>query len=142
MKVNRIQPRLFLAALAVAVIVGLASWMSPAGKAQSNKQNADNNQQRNVRSEIREAESLGQVEDEASFDLIVSLKMQNREDLDRLITELHDPSSTHYHEWLTPEQFGERFGPSASDYEQVADWLTARGFEITKRWPSRLQINF
>src|SRR5262245_47135014 len=30
--------------------------------------------------------------------------------LDRLLEELQDPSSTNFHKWLPPEEFGERFG--------------------------------
>src|SRR5580704_13274278 len=31
-------------------------------------------------------------------------------DLDRLLEQQRDPSSSKYHQWLTPEQFGDRFG--------------------------------
>src|ERR1022692_1536515 len=36
-------------------------------------------------------------------------------DLDQLLIDQQNPSSASYHKWLTPEQFGNRFGLSVSD---------------------------
>ena len=47
--------------------------------------------------------------------------------LDRLLAEQQDPSSPNHHRWLTPEQFGDRFGLSPADTAVIASWLvTAR----------------
>ena len=32
--------------------------------------------------------------------------------LNQLLEAQHDPDSPYYHQWLTPEQYGERFGIS------------------------------
>jgi subtilase family serine protease len=95
-----------------------------------------------VRQEIREAEMIGRVEEESSFDLVLSLKMRNREELDQFVSSLHDPNSPNFQQWLSPEQFGERFGVSEDDYLQMTRWLEENGFEVTAEWPSRSQINF
>lgn len=39
--------------------------------------------------------------------------------------------SPDYHHWLTPEEFGRRFGPSQQDIQIVTDWLQQQGFSIT-----------
>src|ERR1035438_5224169 len=41
-----------------------------------------------------------------------------------------DPRSTRYHQWLTPESFGEHFGVSQHDLDQVVAWLKSGGFTI------------
>jgi len=41
-------------------------------------------------------------------------------------------SSPLFHQWLTPEQFGQQFGPADSDLQAVTDWLRSQGFEVTK----------
>ena len=51
-------------------------------------------------------------------------------DLDRLLLDQQNPSSRAYHDWLTPEQFGDRFGVSAADASKVADWLRSEGFTV------------
>src|SRR5215510_12806159 len=35
--------------------------------------------------------------------------------LEALLREQQDPSSANYHQWLTPEEFGDRFGLSTAD---------------------------
>src|SRR5215475_14312449 len=35
-----------------------------------------------------------------------------------------DKSSPSFHAWLTPDEFGKRFGPSDSDLRAVTDWLS------------------
>ena len=49
-------------------------------------------------------------------------------ELDRLLRAQQDPSSTLFHQWLTPEQFGERFGLGESDLKQITAWLRQSGF--------------
>jgi hypothetical protein len=51
--------------------------------------------------------------------------------LTQLLANLQDPSSSQYHQWLTPEQFGAQFGLAPADLAQVTQWLTAQGFTIT-----------
>src|ERR1035441_8354381 len=41
--------------------------------------------------------------------------------LEQLLADQHDAASPHFQEWLTPEQFGERFGPAQQDIDAVAD---------------------
>ena len=43
--------------------------------------------------------------------------------LDQLLTEQQDPSSPRFHQWLTPEEFGQRFGASSQDTDVVGGWL-------------------
>ena len=47
-----------------------------------------------------------------------------------LLDAQHDPHSPLYHQWLTPQEFAERFGVSRQDLDQVTGWLSAQGFAI------------
>ena len=51
-------------------------------------------------------------------------------DLDALVAAQHDPHSPLYRKWLTPAQYGARFGASAEDLARVAAWLTGHGFTV------------
>jgi subtilase family serine protease len=51
--------------------------------------------------------------------------------INRLLVDLQDPSSTRYHQWLTPEQYGAQFGLAAQDIATVSSWLVGQGFSIT-----------
>lgn len=48
--------------------------------------------------------------------------------LTKLLAEQQDPSSSQYHKWLTPEQYGEQFGISKNDLAKVEAWAKRIGF--------------
>jgi subtilase family serine protease len=52
--------------------------------------------------------------------------------LKQLLAEQQDPSSPNYHKWLTPEQFGQRFGLSTADIAKITGWLRSQGFGIVQ----------
>jgi hypothetical protein len=70
------------------------------------------------------------------------LSAAQQKDLDKLLVDLQDPSSPQYHEWLTPEEFGARFGMSDSDLARVQAWLQSKGFTIDNIAPSHNRISF
>ena len=51
--------------------------------------------------------------------------------LDKLLAAQQDTRSASFHQWLTPEQYGERFGLSQSDLEKMSAWLEGQGFKVT-----------
>jgi len=59
-----------------------------------------------------------------------TLHLQTGQGLEPFLDDLQDPRSANYHRWLTPEQFGDRFGVSASDLAKVTGWLQAAGFQV------------
>ena len=76
--------------------------------------------------------------------IILTLKIPpaKKAELDELLKEQQDPSSSHYHCWLTPEQFGRRFGPTKEELRIVERWLKSQGFRIDSVAEGRLWINF
>ncbi len=76
---------------------------------------------------------LGAVEDQTPISLFLSLKRSTSQqaDLDALIAAQQQPGSAEYHKWLTPQQFGERFGAAESDISQLTLWLQSQGFHVT-----------
>jgi uncharacterized protein (TIGR03437 family) len=51
-------------------------------------------------------------------------------DLEQLLADQQNPASPRYHGWLTPEEFGARFGLSPGDYSTVAAWLNSAGLMV------------
>lgn len=62
--------------------------------------------------------------------------------LTQLLADQQNPASPLFHKWLTPEEFGQRFGLSDSDLEVLQQWLTSQGFQVTSIAPSRNMITF
>ena len=65
-----------------------------------------------------------------------------QKDLDHLLATLGDPSSPNYRHYLTPKQFGQRFGLSTNDLNKVITWLQLQGFTNVKVANGRNQISF
>jgi subtilase family serine protease len=63
-------------------------------------------------------------------------------DLDQLIVDQQTPGSAAYHQWLTPTQYGARFGLVDADLSVLTAWLQARGFTVDAVAPSRNFLTF
>ncbi len=74
--------------------------------------------------------------------LSLALRAGARPQLEKLLADQHDPASPQYHRWLTPEQFGQRFGISNADLKVVRQWLEGHGFTIDEVAKGRGWINF
>ena len=62
--------------------------------------------------------------------------------LQHLLEEQWTKSSPNYQQWITPEEFATRFGPSDADIQNVSNWLTANGFAIDRIAAGRNVIEF
>ena len=50
--------------------------------------------------------------------------------LQTLLAAQQNSSSPLYHQWLTPEEFAQRFGASGDDIERIVRWLETQGFRV------------
>jgi subtilase family serine protease len=63
-------------------------------------------------------------------------------DLDALLAAQQNPTSPNFHQWLTPEQYADRFGIAQSDLDKVTAWLLSKGFTVVEIPRSRNWIVF
>jgi hypothetical protein len=64
--------------------------------------------------------------------IILKRSPQQEASLQQLLRDMHTPGSANFHKWLTPDQFGQQFGPSDQDVQTIEDWLQTEGFQILK----------
>lgn len=62
--------------------------------------------------------------------------------LSQLISEQQDRGSANYHRWLTPQEYGARFGLGQNDLNKVVSWLESRGFVVLEVAASRNAVSF
>jgi hypothetical protein len=62
--------------------------------------------------------------------------------LETLLDAQQDRNSPSYHQWLTPDAFGQQFGPSNQDIQAIASWLQSRGFQVAPISRGRTVIEF
>ena len=61
--------------------------------------------------------------------------------LEKAVAERENPQSKVYHQWLTAEQLGEKYGPAEADIETVTDWLSAQGFQVNQVYKNGMTID-
>jgi hypothetical protein len=60
--------------------------------------------------------------------LVLKRSSQQEAELQTLLLNQQDKSSPSYRQWLTPQQFGARFGLAHEDIQAVTQWLEKQGF--------------
>lgn len=93
----------------------------------------------NVSARLKRSTDMGQAQLSRRLEgvsLNFSRTAAQQADLDQLIAAQQTPGSPQYHQWLSPEQFGARFGLSPEDLAKVTAWLTSQGLTITYTAPS------
>jgi uncharacterized protein (TIGR03437 family) len=51
-------------------------------------------------------------------------------DLEKLLVQQQTPGSPNYQRWLTPEEYGQRFGVSDADLGKITQWLQQQGLQV------------
>jgi subtilase family serine protease len=67
----------------------------------------------------------------ATQSMRIDIVLPPREGLDSFLHELYDPSSPSYRQFLTVEQFTERFGPSQHDFDALIRFAKTNGLTVT-----------
>jgi len=87
---------------------------------------------RHVREAARSgnAQALGRLPADKTMQLDVVLPLRDPAGLKSFLGDVYDPTSFSYHRFLTVSEFTERFGPTQADYDAVASFARANGFEV------------
>jgi hypothetical protein len=99
----------------------------------------------NVSPRLRAGRDLGRTDPNLPLRrmvLTLALRPGGREELRGMLAAVHDPASPLYHQWLTPQEFGSRFGAGDEAVQAVAGWLAGHGFTIDEIASGRGWINF
>lgn len=78
--------------------------------------------------------------DTSKITVTVALKLSNREELEHLVQSVYTRGDPAYHHFLTPQQFRQRFGPSASNIAAVAKHFESLGFSVTQTSAAQLHV--
>lgn len=96
----------------------------------------------NIAPEATTSAPVGEADPARVLNLSIEFKPRHQKEIDQLIAEQQDPSSPHFRQWLTPQEYTRRFGPTPADFEAVAGWLTQSGFTVTSGSPADGLIRF
>jgi hypothetical protein len=94
---------------------------------------------------LSRTEDLGPLNESQALTRMVLLLKQSpakQQALTGLLASQQTKGSPDYRAWLTPDEFGRRFGPSSDDLAQVTGWLQQQGFQIDTVARSGMWIEF
>ncbi|HEY4902071.1 MAG TPA: Ig-like domain repeat protein [Candidatus Sulfotelmatobacter sp.] len=74
--------------------------------------------------------------------LVLKRSPEQESALRKLLDDQQDKHSPSYHKWLTPEQYGNQFGPSDSDMQAITGWLQSHGFQLGAPSRGRTVLEF
>lgn len=94
-----------------------------------------------VRSQFERGPALPDL---PSSHMLLVLKRSPQQDgaLRTFLDSQQDRNSPNYHAWLTPDQFGQQFGPSDQDVLTITSWLTSHAFQVDRVSRGRTIIEF
>ena len=72
--------------------------------------------------------------------LVLRRSAEQEAALKTYLESLQNPDSPNYLKWITPDEFGSRFGVSDADLATVETWLQGHGFTINKIGRARMII--
>jgi subtilase family serine protease len=84
---------------------------------------------------------LGNLPATNRLNLAINLPLRDVAGLDTLIAQIYDPTSPNYHQYLTPEQFTEQFGPSEQDYQAVIAFFNSNGLPVSATYSNRTLVD-
>jgi subtilase family serine protease len=87
---------------------------------------------RHVRDEVvnGRAQLVGKLPATETLRFDIVLPLRDRAGLQNFLQEVQDPTSPSYRQFLTPQEFTARFGPSQEDWDALVAFARASGFEI------------
>jgi hypothetical protein len=85
--------------------------------------------------------ALGRLPARQRLNLAITLRLRNQEELRGLLEDIHNPSSAHYRQYLSVEEFTERFGPTAEDHERVLEFARSSGLAVTHTYANHLVVD-
>ncbi|HEX4808923.1 MAG TPA: S53 family peptidase [Bryobacteraceae bacterium] len=73
--------------------------------------------------------------------LNIALPLRNEPELDEMLQEIYDPQSPFFHQFLSVQEFTDRFGPTEEDYAEVIRFAQRNGLTVTGTSPNRLVVD-
>ena len=92
-------------------------------------------------SAARVSRMLGLEPAAAPISLAVSLPLRNQKALDETLRRMYDPADSLYKQFLTPEEYTARFGPTQAQYNAVVNYLRGSGLTVSQTYPTRTQVD-
>jgi kumamolisin len=89
---------------------------------------------------VQRDRDLGPTDPGVAIEFTIVLRQPEPEKLRAFLSAISDPTSAEFRRFLTADEFGLRFGLTASQIDEVSGWLEAQGFTVLSRPPQRTSL--
>ncbi|SPE51429.1 putative Tripeptidyl-peptidase I [Verrucomicrobia bacterium] len=96
---------------------------------------------RHLPAAVKSLPPVGRLEADRRVSFVIGLPLRNQDELNQLIEDLYNPASPRYHQYLSAEQFTERFGPAPEDYQAVVSFANSDGLKVIGTQPNRMFVD-
>ncbi len=99
----------------------------------------------NTRPEVATGTDLGAVPDDFALNhMMLQLKRspEQEKEVEQFNSDLQNRESPNFHRFLTPTEFGKRFGAAEADIRAISLWLQSHGFKVNAVYPNGMVIDF
>jgi subtilase family serine protease len=84
---------------------------------------------------------VGHLPGTQRLSLAISLPLRNEAELDDLLQQLYDPQSPSYHQYLSVQEFTDRFGAAKADYAVLLRFAQANGLTVIDTPANRMVLD-
>lgn len=90
---------------------------------------------------IANARWIERLSSKTQISIAFSLPLRNQEELSQLLSRIYDPADPLYGNYLSTQEFIDRFCPTQADYDSVAVYAGSLGLNITGTHPNRTLLD-
>ncbi len=73
--------------------------------------------------------------------LAIGLQLRNKQALNQFLSEVSDPTNSHYGHYMTQAKANQTFNPTSQQEQQVATWLRVNGLKVIRTYPNHLLVD-
>ncbi|WP_260703308.1 Ig-like domain repeat protein [Edaphobacter flagellatus] len=78
---------------------------------------------------------------ELNMTFVLSRSPELQAQFEKLLADQQNVDSPRYHQWLTPQQVGEQYGPTQHDLDALSGWFVSQGLVVKEIAPSGLFVH-
>ncbi len=90
---------------------------------------------------LQKATEIGPHATDSNIEITIGLKLRNEAKLKSFLQQVQNAASPVYHQWLTPKEFTERYGPSKAQVTQVVQFLKSHRIKVRNVSSNRILIH-
>src|SRR5579872_2357197 len=88
-----------------------------------------------------DAQFVRHLDASTKLDLAIVLPLRDQAGLTALLQALYDPTNSQYRQYLSVEEFTDRFGPTIEDYNAAVVYMQQSGLTVTATHPNRVVLD-